>query len=91
MPSLRDLIIRVWETQRCGPSSGLASPPPSLPTFTEAHLSFTEGLDLEAEIMGPRDSPRQPKLKMRDWSSSLHSVTDLLCDLEQDFPSLIPS
>lgn len=72
MPSLRDLITRVWETRRCGPSSSLASPPPSLPTFTEAHLSFTEGLDLEAEIIGAQGfpSPAQAENEGLEFQSS---------------------
>lgn len=83
----------VWETQRGGPSSSQASSPPRLPVLTKDHLGFSKGLvpSLGADIKGLRDSPRQPKLKMEDLSSSLHVVTDPLYDLEQDFPSLIPS
>lgn len=83
VPGLRVSPPVFGETPRCGPSSRLAPPPPSLPAFSEAQLDLTEGLvpSLGVDIRGPRDSPHQPELKTRDLSSRLRPVTDLLCRL----------
>lgn len=78
------LTTCVWETPRCGPSSRLAPPPPSLPAFSEAQLDLTEGLvpSLGVDIRGPRDSPHQPELKTRDLSSGF--ALSLICCVDSE-------